>query len=52
MIRTGPYGSAWGDVFGLDEAPAMQVRVLRKADVYATEIRLPDQPIAARIPTS
>jgi AraC family transcriptional regulator len=38
MIRTGPYGKALGNAFGLEDAPAMKVRALRKTDIYATEI--------------
>jgi AraC family transcriptional regulator len=37
-VRTGPYGKALGNAFGLEDAPALKVRALRKADIYATEI--------------
>jgi hypothetical protein len=39
MDKTGPYGKELGNVFGLNDAPSMMVRVLRKADIYATEVR-------------
>jgi AraC family transcriptional regulator len=42
MVRTGPYGEALANIFGLDEAPTMRARVLRKVEVFATEICLPD----------
>ena len=38
MIRTAPYGRAFGNAFGLDDAPSMRVRVLRKADIHVTEV--------------
>jgi AraC family transcriptional regulator len=38
MAGTGPYGKAFGNIFGLDDARSMMVRVLRKADIYATEV--------------
>jgi AraC family transcriptional regulator len=37
--RTGPYGKAYAQIFGLDDARSMMVRVLRKADIHATEVR-------------
>src|ERR1700740_2679973 len=42
MVRTGPNGEALANIFGLDEAPTMRARVLRKVEVFATEICLPD----------